>query len=317
VRRLRDQDGFTLPELLIAMTLFLVVVSATLSAFDGFVARSATNTKLNDAAEQARRSMDRMARQLRNLASPTNANVNSIDRATAFDLVFQTVDPTKRRVRYCLNSTNPAKSTLWVQTQAFALGGVDPGLPSNTSACPAPVTSGGWADQRVAASDVVNRYNGAGRDVFYYTGLGTDGDTTKITGIRPELFLDTNPAKAPKEISIATGDFLRNQNQKPVIPDISVVRSPIGSRRFILNGSGAYDPEGRTLDYTWYKGSGDPANLPTCADSATQTGGGYTCIGRGLTSEYVFPASDASPQPITLKVVDPGGLSATFTKAGL
>lgn len=170
----------------------------------------------------------------------------------------------------------------------------------------------------MAAANVVNRYNGAERNVFYYSGLLADGDTAKITVIRSELFLDTAPAKAPAEISIATGAYLRNQNQKPVVPDTSVVNSPLGSRRFILNGSAAYDPEGRTLDYFWYKGSGsDPASLPSCADSATQTGGGYTCIGRGLTTEYTFPATDSSPQPITLKVVDPGGLSATFTKAGL
>lgn len=309
--RLRGQDGFTLPELLTAMTLFLAILGATLGTFDGFVTRTATTTKLNDAADQARTSMERLARQLRNLASPTTANVKSIERATADDLVFQTVDPAKRRVRYCLNSSNPAKSTLWVQTQAFALNGADPGLPS-TSDCPGSVATG-WSDQRVAAADVVNRYNGAGRNVFYYPGLGADGDTAKITLIRSELFLDTNPAKDPAEISIATGAFLRNQNQNPVLADISVV--PAGSRRFILNGSEAYDPEGRTLDYFWYKGNGStPASLPTCADAATQTGGGYTCIGRGLSIEYIFPAADPSPQKITLRVVDPGGLSATFTK---
>ncbi len=315
--RLQEQDGFTLPELLTAMTLFLVILGATLTTFDSFVARTATNTKLNDAADQARTSMDRMARQLRNLASPTNANVKSIERATAYELVFQTVDPAKRRVRYCLNSSDSAKSALWVQTQEFPLSGVDPGLPPPSS-CPGPITTGGWRDKQVAAANVVNRYGGAERNVFYYTGLGADGDTSKITVIRSELFLDTNPAKAPAEISIATGAYLRNQNQNPAVPDISVVNSPLGSRRFILNGSAAYDPEGRTLDYFWYKGSGSgPASLPTCADSATQTGGGYTCIGRGLTTEYTFPATDSSPQPITLKVVDPGGLSATFTKAGL
>jgi prepilin-type N-terminal cleavage/methylation domain-containing protein len=310
--RMREQDGFTLPEVLTAITLFLFILGATLSAFDGFVARSATNTKVNEAADQARTSMERMARQMRNLASPTNANVKSIDRAEPYDLVFQTVDPAKRRVRYCLNSDNPAKSTLWVQTQAFPLSGIDPGLPTAT-ACP----GAGWADQRVAAENVVNRYNGAGRSVFYFNGLEADGDTSKVTGIRPELFIDMNPAKAPAEISIATGDFLRNQNQKPVIPDISVVRSPLGSQRIILNGSEAFDPEGRTLEYLWYKGSGSPANLPTCADSATQSGGGYTCIGKGLTTEYVFPAAETGAKTITLKVVDPGGLSATFTKAGV
>jgi len=312
--RLREQDGFTLPELLTAMTLFLLILGATLTTFDGFVTRTSASTKLNDAADQARTTMERMARQMRNLASPTTASVKSIERAAADELVFQTVDPAKRRVRYCLDSSNAAKSRLWVQTQAFPLGGADPGLPP-PSACPAPVTSGGWADQRLAATNVVNRYNGAGRNVFYYTGLGADGDTAKITVIRAELFLDTDPTKAPGEVSISSGLFLRNQNQAPVIPDISVVRSPLTSQRVILNGSAASDPEGRTLEYFWYKGNGsNPANLPTCADAGTQTGGGYTCIGRGLSVEYIFPSTEPFPQTITLKVVDPGGLSVTMTK---
>lgn len=308
--RLREEGGFTLPELLVAMLIFTFVLGGTLDVFDGFVARSSTNTKVNEAQDEARRSMDRIAHQLRNLASPTNASVKSIDLATDYDLVYQTVDPGKRRVRYCLDSGTPT-AKLWVQTQAFPLSGVDPGVPP-TNACP--VDGSGWATKRIAASFVVNRYDGQDRNVFYYTGLGTDGDTAKITGIRAELFLDINPAKAPAETSIATGDFLRNQNQKPVIPDFSLVQSPAGSKHFILNGSEATDPEGRTLEYRWYTGTGSTADLPSCADSSTQTGGGFTCIGRGLTMDYTYPTATKGIQNITLKVIDPGGLSAVLTK---
>ena len=310
--RLREEGGFTLPELLVAMLIFTFVLGGTLDVFDGFVARSSTTTKVNEAQEQARTSMDRIAHQLRNLASPTNANVKSIDRATDYDLIYQTVDPNKRRVRYCLESANPANAKLWMQTQGFPLNGVDPGVPATTT-CPG-ATGSGWATQRVAATLVVNRYGGLDRNVFYYTGLGGDGDTSKITGIRAELFVDVNPGKAPAETSIATGDFLRNQNQKPVIPDFSLVQSPAGSRHFILNGSEATDPEGRTLEYRWYTGTGNTANLPSCADAATQTGGGFTCIGRGITMDYTYPTATKGTQQITLKVIDPGGLSAVLSK---
>lgn len=311
--RLRDEGGFTLPELLTAIALLVVVLGATLDTFEGFVTRNQTNTKLNEAQDSARTAMDRLARELRNLASPTNANVKSIDKATDYDLVFQTVDPVKRRVRYCLDFSTLPDETLWKQTQAFPVNQADPGLPS-TTACPATTGGSGWATQSVVATKIVNRIGSQDRNVFYYTGLGGDGDTAKITGIRAELFLDVNPGRPPAETSIASGDFLRNQNQKPLLPDFSLVRSPPGSRNFILNGSEASDPEGRTLDYYWYKGTGDTASLPSCQDDLTQSGGGFTCIGRGLTLSYVFPSTDHGAQNVTLKIVDPGGLSAVLTK---
>jgi prepilin-type N-terminal cleavage/methylation domain-containing protein len=310
--RLRDQRGLSLIELMVTMVLLLIVMSATLDVLDGFVRRSNVNTKLNDAQDRARFTIDRLARQLRNLASPTNANANSIDLATDYDLVFQTVDPVKRRVRYCLNSANPSNATLWVQTQAFPLGSQDPGMPS-TSSCPGPTGGGGWSTSQAEAQNLVNKIDGKDRNVFYYTGLGSDGDTSKITGIRADLYLDVNPGKPPAEANIQTGDFLRNQNQKPSIPDFGANHA--GTRSYVFNGSDAVDPEGRTLEYYWYKGSGSMANLPSCQDGSTQTGGGFTCLGRGITVNHTFPATDSSPQSVTLKVVDAGGLSATLTKS--
>ena len=45
------------------------------------------------------------------------------------------------------------------------------------------------------------------------------------------------------------------------------------------------------------------------------TGGGFTCIGRGITLQYTFPSTaKGTAQTITLKVVDPGGLYATAQK---
>jgi type II secretory pathway pseudopilin PulG len=314
VTRLRDQGGFTLPELLTAMLLFMFILGGTLDVFDGYVTRNRTNSKMNDATDVARTAMDRMARQLRNLASPTNANVKSIDQATDDDLVFQTVDPIKRRVRYCLKSSNPANETLYRQTQAFPISQVDPGMPS-TSECPAPTGSSGWATSQVVATNVVNRVNGQDRKVFHYADLGTGGDTAKVTGVRAQLYVDMNPGKPPAEVSIASGDFLRNQNQKPTVLAFSLVQSPAGSRNFIMNGSEALDPEGRTLDYYWYTGTGNTAGLPGCQDASTQTGGGFTCIGHGITLQYTFPASArGSAQTITLKVIDPGGLYAVAQK---
>jgi hypothetical protein len=153
--------------------------------------------------------------------------------------------------------------------------------------------------------------------VFEYTGGDIDteaasvppSDASKITGIRAILWIDVNPGKSPAAVSIASGDFLRNQNQKPTA-SFTLIASPSGSRRYIMNASSSNDPEGRTLDYYWYKGTGDTVNLPSCQNTSTQTGDGFTCIGRGLTLAYTFPTTDHGVQNVTLKVVDPGGLSA-------
>ena len=305
--RMRDESGFTLVELILTMAILMAVLGATLDTLDNFVGRTKVNERQNESQDKARFTMDRLAREVRNLASPTNAAVNSIDKATDYDFVFKTVAQAKRRVRYCLNSDT---SEFWIQTQSFSVNDVDPGLPS-TATCPA---TGGWTTQRIASQHVVNRRDGLDRNVFTYVGLvGTD--TSKVTSVRGDLYVDVNPGKSPKETAVSTGDFLRNQNQKPLLPDFSLIQSPPGSRTFLLNGSDAVDPEGRTLDYFWYRGTGSTEDLPSCLTDATQTGGGFTCIGRGLTYQYSFPASLAgSSETVTLKVVDPGDLTAILQK---
>ena len=46
--------------------------------------------------------IDRAARQLRNLANPTVTATTTIDRADDYDFIFQTSDPARTWVRYCL-----------------------------------------------------------------------------------------------------------------------------------------------------------------------------------------------------------------------
>jgi type II secretory pathway pseudopilin PulG len=307
---LRDERGMTLTELVVAVTVMMLVIGSTLAVLETFVKRSHRNNVQNDAQEKARMAVDRLTRQLRNLAKPTTANVLSIDKAGDYDLVFQTVDPQKRRVRYCLDDANSANAVLYMQAQAFPTTAGDPGLPS-TSACPAPTSTSGWATSIAVTGNITNTFGPADRNVFYYTGLGADGDTSKITAIRAELFVDADTTRDPTEVSLASGVFLRNQNQRPVA---SFSITPTVSRTYIFNGADSSDAEGRTLDYFWYRGSGDPANVPDCLANPDATGGGWTCIGRGLTLTYKFPTG-LSSQNVVLKVVDPGDLTATESKA--
>jgi type II secretory pathway pseudopilin PulG len=306
IARLRDERGFTLMEMLLASSLMIVVLGATLTVFEQFVTTSDRNTKQNDAQDTARFAIDQMARQLRNLALPTPQSPNSIDVASSYDLVFKTADPGRRRVRYCLQTSSPystSNGAVWLETQTGVAGGADPTLTAAmTASCPAPTGSGSWATKRLVADHVTNK-NGADRPIFQFNAPTTT--SSKITEIHTALFLDVDPTKPPAETRISTGVFLRNQNQAPTA---SFTISPGGPLRFLMNAATSSDPEGRTLSYFWYLGS-SPSFTNAVATGACNSSDG--CIGSGVIEDFTLPAGTAGSQLFTLLVKDPGGLTAT------
>jgi prepilin-type N-terminal cleavage/methylation domain-containing protein len=325
--RLRGEQGWTLIELLVAMTLMLIVLSATLTSFEGFTSRSATASKQNDTLDQARASSEVLARQLRNLASAKpNSGVASsfyaLDYWTPYDLVFKSADPTRRRVRYCLDNRDPNNEIVWQQLEAVAAAGdADPPFTHDMVAtCPVAPAINQWASATQVTHWGVNRRAGQDRPLFQYdapqpAGLPvpatndsdflTWGDQgTSVKRIRTNLWIDVNAAnKDPREASLSSAVYLRNQNQKPTV---SFTGTPSSQHQVILNGSASNDPEGRTLLYRWYLGT----SYPGCP--AGDGGAGYTLMGTGITLTYAFP--DGSDQRVTLEVTDPGGLCASLPK---
>ena len=282
MRRLRDERGFTLVELLAGMALVVVVSAAALGTMSQFERTTRVNSLQNDSQQEARRALGEMARELRNLASPTNELPQAIERATATELVSLTVGDTKpagsqnsrntRRVRYCLNT---AGGKLWRQVQAWTTA-TAPAIPSDT-ACPAAPATGGWGQATAAASSVTN----GARAVWTYNSAQLDG----ITEIRATLYVDVNPGAKPKEAEIETAIFLRNQNRGPVADFTAAASGPTVT----LNASESTDPEGRALTYKWY----EDGNF----------------LGEGIT--YVYNPSQGGNHSYTLKVEDPAGLSHT------
>lgn len=304
IARLKEQGGFTLIEVLIASSLMIVVLSATLTVFDQFVSTSNRNTQQNSAQDTARTAIDQLARQLRNLALPTPASPNSIDLASPTDIVFKTADPGRRRVRYCLQTSAPystSNGALWLETQTGSVGGADPALPS-TATCPVAPASGGWATQKLVASNVTN-LNGSSRPIFQYN--ADPSTSAKITEVHIALFVDVDPNHPPAETRISTGVFLRNQNQPPTA---SFTISTAGSNRFLLNAANSSDPEGRTLSYFWYRGS-NPSF--TNATSSGTCNASDSCIDTGVLSDYSLPNGVTGSQTFWLLVKDPGGLIST------
>lgn len=314
-RRLRDPHGFTLVEVLVVMSVALVLFGATLTTFGRTVANSTLNDKRNDAAELARRALDREARQLRNLAQRISTNP-IIDRVQPYDFIFQTSDPNKTWVRYCLQKTREGKSgRLWESTLQVPTGTASSSVSLTAKAsCPGPSSS--WTRQEVVARHIVNGKDSRDRPLFSYSCGGGGSACTaspatydQIVDVGAQLFVDTTPDRKPAELRVSTSVYLRNQNQAPVS---SFSIKPAGPHAFIFNGSASNDYEGRTLAMYWFKTTLPTAiqcDKPTTSiDSAGRTRlWGGVLIGQGITLNHTFAQPEwGTAQTIQLVVCDPG-----------
>jgi hypothetical protein len=275
-------------EVLVASSLFIIVAGAAIDAFVTMLGTTAENARQQDSQQQARQSEIVLSRQLRNLAGPDEGQPQAFDKATAYDIVFKTVDPNGpnaglnptnvERVRYCLDSGNPA--TLWRQVQTWT-SAVAPAAPSANS-CP----DSGWTGTAYrVASNVTNQSNGADRAVFLFD----SATLSAINNVRMNLWIDVNPGKPPAETNLQSGVFLRNQNQPPTA---SFQWTQGGNHHVLLNGSTSADPEGEQLTYTWKDGS--------------------TKIGDGIVFDW--NAGAAGTHSITLEARDPASLVGTATQ---
>ncbi len=233
----------TLVEVLLVSVLMLVVLGSTLTAFNTFERGARDNQNLNEAQDQARRALGLVARDLRNLASPTPSLPLAVDVHTAHDLIFQSEGKVKDadslnaqntiRVRFCLDTT---KQVLFRQIQTWK------------TAAPPPIPGGacgvaaGWNSTLVVASNVVN---GTSRPVFTYNSTEPD----EVTEVSTQLFVDTTPTRLPAEADVQTSVFLRNQNRAPTAI-FSATSMPGGG--VFLNASESVDPEEKALIFEWW-----------------------------------------------------------------
>jgi type II secretory pathway pseudopilin PulG len=311
MRRLRQDQGFTLVELMLVCTLSLLVFGATLTAFTSLVSANRQEERQRDNVEMARQAIDHAARQLRNLANPTYNATNTIDRAEANDFIFQTSDPAKTWVRYCLQTSGggatPEDGRLWEAES--------PGVTLTTAmrgACPGT----GWTTQpRIVAEHVTNQASGAARDVFTYacspaqpaTCPAAAADLPKVTNVRFDLFVDADRTDRVREMQVSTSVFLRNQNEAPTAEVAPPTR--IGTRKILLNASASSDPEGRSLEYFWFKDA-----PPAASELADCTAKPPSAIWEGVLLSHEFPLSDGpagTTKQFWLVVRDPGCLIDT------
>lgn len=303
-----EQAGFTMIEMIVAMAIGIFVLGVTVTAFTSLLGQNRIVEQHNEAQDIARTTLDRMARQLRNLASPTqltNVAANkplAIERATPWDLIVRVVDDATMpngslnsanvmRVRYCLDGTNKDSAVLYLQTQKWTTAAA-PAMP-NAAACPGP----GWGSQVVQAQSIANVKNaGAPRPLFTYNHAQTD----KITAIHADLYVDPTPNQRPTEARVQSGVILRNQNQYPEAAFEIVQIGTSGSNKILrFDASSSVDAEGQALKYCWFV---DP---PTPTPDCNATPAHSSLKGQGVVLNYTMPAGVHN---VVLTVDDPSGL---------
>ena len=285
MRCLREESGFSMPELLIASVVMVVVLSATLSVLDAASGNARRNEHLNEQQERARAAIDFLARDLRGIAA-SDLGAPAVERMSGYELVFRSVDPlgvsanAKRvqRVRYCLDQST---ARLWRQVQTWSTSSA-PAL-STTSACPASA----YGSQRILAESVVNRRDSLDRPVFTYD----SATAANVSSVGARLFVDLDVNARPPEVALASSVFLRNQdlgtrNRAPTA-ELTATAQAGG---VMLNGGASSDPDGQTLQYQWFV-DGSPEQGAT-----------------GPIFQYSGPPGARS---FSLRVTDPGNLTGT------
>ena len=87
-RRLRREAGFTLTELLVAMSVASVVLGAAVTGWTSFLTQSTTAERATDAQDTARLALDQMAIQLRSATSNASTGNQPIEASQDYNLVW-------------------------------------------------------------------------------------------------------------------------------------------------------------------------------------------------------------------------------------
>jgi prepilin-type N-terminal cleavage/methylation domain-containing protein len=309
---LRGQAGFTLIELLVTMVITTIVFGATLSVLDVFQRDNRHELLRNETQDNARNALDRLGRDLRNVAAPksTPELPGALEAAKRYSLIFQTISTEPgyawgnnithaTRVRYCLDNSKPREEVLWKQTTRWQDEHAPP-LPTVTT-CP-DLTAGDWETNTRLVEHVTNRIGGRSRRLFLY-GPGTEPTTTEINSIEVTMFIDLTPGtrqlcgsnheESCTESQLTSGISLRNANRQPTAFFTAVQTGP--SRKVLLNASESQDPQGLALTYKWW-----------------ENGVLLSTTSQQYETRTVFAAGTS--QSFKLEVTDPGGLSSIYER---
>lgn len=297
--RLQSENGFTLIELLVTMVITTIVFGATLSVLDVFQRDNVVDQKRSEVQDNARNAIDRIARQLRNVAAPSAGSPGALLTTKNYSMIFDTIGTASEyawgenkshtmMVRYCLNNSNPENEVLWMQTLRWSTK-TGPETPS-PSGCPD--LGGFWESNSQVVQHVTNRIDAEVRPMFKYSAA----TAPQTASVEVDMFLNLTPGHAPPtgaahpgETQLTTGIGLRNANRPPIV-EFTVTRI---SPKFVrLDASASYDPDGLALTYEWKV---DGARLAS-------------------TAQVTEVEESVGSHTYQLEVVDPGGLGEKKTQ---
>jgi hypothetical protein len=304
-------------ELLIAMVLAVVVFGATLDVLVNYTHLFTGDTQRLDAQSSARLGVDRIVRQLRNIASPVTTP-KLLERATPYDIVFQTVGASgtsnascganstcDERVRYCIpqdTTTGTASDEQMIgetQTWTTANSPANPWTsdPSVSLPCPDNPLPSGVTKSVVVAPYVTNRYKGrTDRPAFTFNDSTAPSSLGQVFTVQIDLFVNPTPGVANAESEVRSGAFLRNQPRSPVA---NFTYTDNGFGGVLLNGATSYSPDGEDLSFAW-----------TCTSSSCPNASGLTLSNQGLVEWQPGQGS----YKVQLTVTDSTGLTATSSQ---
>lgn len=197
---LRDERGFSLPELMIAMMIGLLIAFAMLTVFDTFDRGVSANSKVTDAEDNGRRDVSDMVRILRDAGAPaptTGSSTATLIRAATNDVVLRSTSwPGESATssgtniqRLCLDTTT---KTVWFDgRRAATTGPDDPG-----SSCPSTAT--GWTHSAIAT----NVANTAALPLFR---IGA----SPVRSIAIQLRTDSSTTRSTSSVSLGSGGTMR------------------------------------------------------------------------------------------------------------
>lgn len=253
-RRRCDDAGFTLIELLVAMVLSLVIAFAVLDTLDNFSSSAAHQTRVTDANDQIRNTMDRIVADVR--------QARTIEVAGGNDFVYTVTDSATqtRRERICLD----AASRVW---RSSVTTSSPPTVPiAAGTACP---TAGS------GASEIANRRsaNSSTNVIFRYDSV----TPANVRSVGMTFALEAGDNRRNTTSTLRASAFVRSKGESaPAVTggDVSIVCGSSGAGPLLTLATGVGP---LTVSYTDVNGNalsgsaaaGNAVQLPAGAASGT------------------------------------------------
>jgi len=213
------EEGFTLVELLVAITLSLVVLLATLQSFDVFTSNAAQQTRATDANDQVRRTMERVVNDLR--------GASVIVKAEARELVYRVPDKLGHRTeRLCLEADDLYGSS------------------SVTAAAPAaaPTTACSMGARLATLKSTTNT-------AFTYDGVSMSATPKLVKNVGLTFSLDTSRGSKPGSSTLRASAARRSASGLPITEDdLDSKCTPLGT--FLSLGADVPNVGALTVTYT-------------------------------------------------------------------